>query len=309
MTTSADRVIIEVGLNENQSRLQNRHVPYSPPEIADAARSCYDAGASIVHYHGRQGEAGEPALSDPKLNTETQRRITETTPLIAYPSYGSEVRVLDYYDIGTPAPERYQHFALGIEAGVRFEIIPVDLGSVDINARWDSVQQKLVPSSGLLMNTGRDHQWILEFCRRHALKPHFTVFDTAHIQNLLNILHWKWVDDPPFVVKFFLAGANANPRMLLFYLERLRESLSGVELLWMPLVYGADQFPLCMLSLSLGGHVRIGIGDYPYSERGGPTNAELVQQVVTLARASGREPATPDQARQQMGLAEREGRA
>ena len=53
MTSSTDRVIIEVGLNENQSRLQNRHVPYSPSEIADAARSCYDAGASIVHYHGQ----------------------------------------------------------------------------------------------------------------------------------------------------------------------------------------------------------------------------------------------------------------
>ncbi len=116
MATSSDKVIIEVGLNENQSRHRNRHVPYSPAEIADVAQRCYDAGASIVHYHGRHGEAGEPALSDPKLNVEAQRRITETTPLIAYPSYGSEVRVLDYYDIGTPAPERYRHFTeLGIE--------------------------------------------------------------------------------------------------------------------------------------------------------------------------------------------------
>jgi uncharacterized protein (DUF849 family) len=299
---STDPVIIEVGLNENRTRSENRHVPYSPAEIAEAAKSCSDAGASIVHYHGRVGEAGEPALSDPEPNVEAQRRITESTPLLAYPSYGSEVRVLDYYDVGTPAAERYGHIVEGVEAGVRFEIAPVDLGAFDVNARWDADARQLVPSSGLLMNTGRDHQWMLEFCRRHRLKPHYTVFDTAHFQNLANLLHWGWLGDPPTVVKLFLAGANATARTLLFFLERLKDCLPNRDLLWMPLVYGADQLPLCTLSLCLGGHVRVGIGDHAYRESGEPSNAEIVERVVTVARALGREPATPEEARGLMGL-------
>ena len=70
----------------------------------------------------------------------------------------------------------------------------------------------------------------------------------------------------------------------------------------MPLVHGADQFPLCTLSLSLGGHVRVGIGDHAYRERGEPTNEVLVEQVVAVTRALGREPATPEEARHRMGL-------
>lgn len=305
---AADGVVIEVGLNENRTRAENRHVPYTPEEIAAAARSCLDAGASIVHFHGRRGPEARPALSDPGPNLEAQRRITETTPLIAYPSYGSEVRVLDYYDIGTPAPERYAHYVAGVRAGVRFEVAPVDLGVLDVNARFDPAQG-LVPSTGLLMNTGVDQHWILDFCTANGLKPHFTVFDTAHLQNLLNLSLWQRLGEPPTVVKIFLAGANANPRTLLFFRDRLHELLADRDLLWLPLVYGTNQLPLCTLSLSLGGHARIGIGDHPYRERGEPSSAELVEQVVTIARALGREPLGPEQTRERMGLAPLSARA
>jgi len=52
----------------------------------------------------------------------------------------------------------------------------------------------------------------------------------------------------------------------------------------------------------LGGHVAIGIGDYPYPELGLPTNAQLVQHVADLARSLGREVATADEARQMLGI-------
>jgi len=298
---SSDGVVIEVGLNENRTRAENRHIPITPEDLAQAARDCADAGASIVHFHGRAGPDGTPALSDPGPNVAALRRITESTPLITYPSYGSEVRVLDYYDIGTPAPERYAHITAAVKAGVRVEVAPVDLGSFDVNARYEP-GKGLVPSTGMLMNSGRDQQWMLDFCAAHHIKPLFTLFDTAHLMNLLNISLWQRLGEPPTFVKLFLAGFNANPRTLLFFYDRLREILPNTDLLWMPLVYGVDQFPLCTLSLSLGGHVRVGIGDHPYRERGMPTGATLVEQIVRVARAMGREPLSPAEARQRIGL-------
>jgi hypothetical protein len=131
-------VIIEVGLNENQTRAANRHVPYSAEQLAADARRCADAGAAIVHYHARRGPDGEPALSDPELNGAAQRAIGKASAVIAYPSYGEEVRVLEHYSIGTPAPERYRHLRAGVAAGVPFEIAPVDLGALDTNAVWDA---------------------------------------------------------------------------------------------------------------------------------------------------------------------------
>jgi len=296
----SDKVLIEVGLNENQDRRANRHVPYTAAELAAEAKRCCDAGASIVHYHGRRGAAGDPALSDPSITLAAQRAITETTPVVAYPSYGSEIRVLDYYDLGTPAPERYQHIVELAANGVRLEVVPVDLGAFDSNARWDA--GRLVPSTGLLMNTGTDQQWILAFCRRYGLQPHFTAFDTQHLVNLRNLIAWGWTGSAPLMVKLFLAGASATPAMLLFQRDRMHELFPDAELLWMPLVYGSDQFPLSALALALGGHVRIGIGDHHYRERGEPTNAELVERIVIVARAIGRDPAGPDDARALMGL-------
>jgi uncharacterized protein (DUF849 family) len=52
----ADKVIIEVGINEGQLRSANPNVPYSPEEIAADGRRCLDAGASVIHYHGRDAQ-------------------------------------------------------------------------------------------------------------------------------------------------------------------------------------------------------------------------------------------------------------
>lgn len=302
---TGDRVVVEVGLNENQDRRANPHVPYTAEELAAEARRCFDAGASVVHYHGRDPVTGEPRLSDPALHVAAQRAITRAAPVLAYPSYGGEVRVLDYYDIGLPAPERYRHIEAIAAAGVRLEIAPVDLGALDANARWDPATRSLVPSTGLLLNTGEDQRWMLNFCRRRRLRPHFTVFELSHVENLGRLIDWGLAGEPPHVVKLFLAGPAATPATLLFLRDRLLERLGQAASAWLPLVYGTDQLPLCTLAASLGGHVRVGIGDYAYPERGAPTNAALVEAAVEVCRALGREPAGPAEAHAAMGIENR----
>jgi len=103
----------------------------------------------------------------------------------------------------------------------------------------------------------------------------------------------------PLVLKLFLTEHEFVSKTLLFSIERLRDLGLG-STSWMPLVYGCDQFPLAAASLAMGGHVRVGIGDYAYRELGCPSNASLVERAVAMARAVGREPASPDEARQLM---------
>jgi hypothetical protein len=70
--------------------------------IAADARRCYDAGAAVIHYHGR-GPNGEPLSEDAATNIATQRKIRAETPLVAYPTYGNQRAVLGgYYSIGGP---------------------------------------------------------------------------------------------------------------------------------------------------------------------------------------------------------------
>lgn|GEM_PF-502957 len=297
-----DKVIIEVGLNENQPRSANPHIAYSPEELARDALACSSAGAAVVHYHGRDPVTGAAKNSDPALTSQAQRLIAARTPLVAYPTYASERRVLDHYDIGEPAKERYRHIVEGVESGVPFELAPVDLGAADANARRNTQTGGWTPSTGLLMNTGEDHRWLTSFCRRHNLKMSFGAFDTGHLRNLRNLADMAWAGAPPFVVKFFLRPMDATPQTLFFYRDRLAELFHNEALVWSPLTYGGNQFPLNLQALTLGGHIRIGIGDYHYAEWGHPTNAALVERVVAMARALGREPATPDEARAIMGM-------
>ena len=56
-------------------------------------------------------------------------------------------------------------------------------------------------------------------------------------------------------------------------------------------------------AIETGGHVAVGLGDYPYTELGAPTNADVVREVARLARAMGREMATPDDTRETLGMA------
>ncbi len=58
-------------------------------------------------------------------------------------------------------------------------------------------------------------------------------------------------------------------------------------------------------AIALGGHMRIGFEDCPFLEDGtyAKTNAQLVEKAVSIARAIGREVASPDEAREIIGLA------
>jgi len=57
-------------------------------------------------------------------------------------------------------------------------------------------------------------------------------------------------------------------------------------------------------AIELGGHVRTGFEDVVYYERGrlADHNAQLIERVAGMARAAGREVATPDSARNLLGL-------
>jgi uncharacterized protein (DUF849 family) len=58
-------------------------------------------------------------------------------------------------------------------------------------------------------------------------------------------------------------------------------------------------------AISQGGHIAIGIGDYCYSELGYPTNAELISEIVKIARGIGREITTPAETREMLNVVTR----
>jgi len=223
------------------------------------------------------------------------RAIRVKTDLIAHPTFTND-----------PMPDGYRHVVEGIgEPGTRWE-----LGHGDLNA----------PSVDGL-------QWRLDFCRDHGLRVKSAIFNVGHVQLLRHVLASGWLVDDPLLLQFTMGPAGAwdlneaparrraggqpagremaasfTTPATLTSLQHLLRELDDVSIEWMPLVYLADQFQMATLAIALGGHVRVGIGDHAYPERGGPSNAALVERVVAIARAYGREPASPDEARVIFGI-------
>ncbi len=66
---------------------------------------------------------------------------------------------------------------------------------------------------------------------------------------------------------------------------------------------GPAQLNAALQSLLLGGHVRVGLEDNLYYARGElASNVQLVERIVRMIRELNMEPATPEEAREIIGL-------
>jgi uncharacterized protein (DUF849 family) len=73
---------------------------------------------------------------------------------------------------------------------------------------------------------------------------------------------------------------------------------------WTSFSIGRMQMPWAAQSVLLGGHVRVGLEDNLYLERGSlASNAQLVEKAGRLIRELGASVAEPKRARELMGLA------
>ncbi|GAA2988874.1 hypothetical protein GCM10017559_05990 [Streptosporangium longisporum] len=77
------KIIIEVRPNENTMRHENPNVPWTPREIAQDAAECREAGAALIHVHGRT-PSGAPD-SRPETHAEIVAGIRERCDLLVAP--------------------------------------------------------------------------------------------------------------------------------------------------------------------------------------------------------------------------------
>lgn len=91
---------------------------------------------------------------------------------------------------------------------------------------------------------------------------------------------------------------KGTPKNLIHMVESLPENST-----WTVSGIGTSQVQLLTMAMVMGGNVRTGIEDVLMFDKGVPaTNKMLVERVVRIANAIGREIASPDEAREYLGL-------
>ena len=270
--------------------------PNMPPiEDVDAVAGEYiravNAGASIVHHHGihyleREMQVDGRRLS--RIDFDGWRRLTEKIRAACDP--------IVQFGIASAR----------LEEKIRLMELRPEMMSYAFNVHDEYFRPDPAYPANEMYALHPRHE-LETFCRaalERGVKPEVECFYTGAFWNLEFIRSQGLLEDAVWATLFlgWQGGAWTPPThdALLYLVNHLPERVNCNVSVMDPM-----QWRLHALVIAMGGHVRVGWEDNPYLPDGtlARTNAELVEVVVKMAEAVGREVASPDEAREITGVA------
>ncbi|MCZ6633424.1 MAG: 3-keto-5-aminohexanoate cleavage protein [bacterium] len=272
----AKTIISAAVVGSGPTKEMNPAVPYTPKEIAEAAIGACKAGASIVHIHVRDPETGI-VCSRFELFKEVFERIREgCNVLINLTTSGGNIKGENIIE------ERLEPVTL------RPEICSLDVGSMNFGNRVFLNPPEWGPAAAKRM-------------REYNVKPEIEVFDAGHMRQAIKLINEGLFEDPPYIQMCMGAGwgIEATPENLMFMI-----SLLPPDIPWSVLGVGRMELPMITMAFLMGGHMRVGFEDNIYLRRGVllDSNAQMVDVAVKLVEQLQGEVATPDDAREILGI-------
>jgi 3-keto-5-aminohexanoate cleavage enzyme len=250
---------------------QTPHLATTPKALGEVARTCREAGASIIHVHCRNDDGTN--THDVGRFKQAYDAIREQSDLIVQFSTGGA--------IGMAPAERAAVLQL------RPEMATLTCGTVNFG---DDVFENSFPIM----------RGILAKMHEFGVRPELEIFDKGHLSNARRLEKEGLLTFPQHID--FVLGVPGGLDATVQNLADLVDSLPA-GCTWSVAGIGRMQLPMAMAALAMGGHVRVGLEDNIYYSKGRlATNAELVARVVRLANELGRPVATPDEARGILGL-------
>ena len=292
-----DTIIIKACLNGGRGREDNPNVPWTPEEVAEEAVRSYEAGASIVHFHARNPEGGASyetdwyAQPDGLIRSRCDLVLNHTTARRT----DVPVEAVTRYLLETPNP---------------VEMVSLNLGQ---GARWAPVGEGGGRRTTISPNSYEDIIATLDACYRRGTFPEPAVHDTGMLNNAITLMREGHIKSH----RYFLVEPGAHwgdgrqsmvgsPRNYFMLTENIREFYP--EATWLAHSSRDQTFVIAGIAIATGAHIRVGFEDSPFLPNNpSPTsNAQYVDWGVTMARHQGREPATPAQVREILGLLPRQ---
>jgi uncharacterized protein (DUF849 family) len=271
---------------------KNPAVPVTPAQIAQSSIDAAKAGAAIVHIHVRNPQTTKLSM-DGALYREVVERIRASgCDVLINLTTGPGARYVPSADDPTkPAagtnltrPDiRVRHVV-----ELRPEICSLDMGSMNMGGR-------------VFINTPEHLETMATAIRDADVLPELEVFETGHLLLAKRMIETGHIKGPGmFQICLGVAwGQPATPEAMT-YMRNLLPAGSP----WFAFGISLHQFPMVAQSVLLGGHVRVGLEDNLYLEKGklAPSNAALVEKAARIIEVLGDQVATPAEARQILGL-------
>ncbi|MBX9777196.1 MAG: 3-keto-5-aminohexanoate cleavage protein [Xanthobacteraceae bacterium] len=271
---------------------KNPAVPVTPEQIANSCVDAAKAGAAVVHIHVRDPKTTKPSM-DGALYREVVERIRSSgTDVLINLTTGPGARF--EHDPNDPTKAGPASTLRGPQDRVRHiqelrpDICSLDMGSLNMGNR-------------VFINTPAHLQTMALAIKEAGVTPELEVFETGHLLLAKKFLDAGYVKGQGmFQICLGISwGQPATPEAMM-YMRNLLPAGSP----WFAFGISLHQFPMVAQTVLLGGHVRVGLEDNLYLEKGklAPSNAALVEKAGRIIQELGDVVATPNDAREILGL-------
>jgi uncharacterized protein (DUF849 family) len=271
---------------------QTPHLPITPEQIADSALGAAEAGAAIAHIHVRDPETGKPSMELDLYREVIERIRAKNTQLILNLTTGPGGRFVPSEDdprVAGPGttllvPEkRVEHVA-----ALRPDICTLDLNTMNSGGQ-------------VVINTPGNVRRMAKVINAAGVKPEIELFDSGDIA-LMHDLVKDGTLAGPLLTSFVLGvryGFQPSPETVIY-----ARNLLPSDALFTAIGIGRSVFQSVAMSYLAGGHIRVGLEDGVYLDRGvlAPSNASMVEKARLIVENLGGQIASPREAREMIGL-------
>jgi uncharacterized protein (DUF849 family) len=268
-------------------------IPVTPTQIAAAAVEAAKAGATVVHCHVRDPITSKGSR-DPALYREVVARIRDSgvdiiVNLTAGMGGDLEIGAGETPLAFGPATDLVGPLARLVHVE---ELLP-DICTLDCGTLNFGDGDTIYVSTPAALRAGA--QRITEL----GVKAELEIFDTGHLWFANQMIKEGLLRDPLFQLCLGIPwGAPADTTTMKAMVDNLPAGAT-----WAGFGIGRMQMPMAAQAVLLGGHVRVGLEDNLWLDKGVPaSNGSLVERVIKLIECMGARPMSPAAGRAKMGL-------
>jgi 3-keto-5-aminohexanoate cleavage enzyme len=283
---AAKKVIVTVAPTSNfHGKEANPALPEQPDEIAQSVHECFNAGAALAHMHAR--DANGVQTNSAAVFRKINRAVRDKCSVIIQNSIAPAMAIGKHLNTAEQGLET-------IEANPEMCSLDMGIGVVCL----PGVEHYIAWTRSFLFRAAKMMQ-------ERGITPELEIFNNSQIDDV-KLLIEKELLKPPFSFSFVMGMNRVNQSAVSWRPQTLMDYVSQLPLssLFSTLGIGPMQHHATVQSLLLGGGVRVGFEDNIYYRRGelAKSNAQLVERIVTVIRDLGFEPASPEEAREMLGM-------
>jgi len=277
------------------------YVPITPQQIADEAVRSYEAGAAVCHIHTRDPETGMPT-SRMELYEEILEKVKSRCDVVVCITTGGGLGMT--VEQRVEPVTRFRPELASFNAGsINFALFHALEKMKEFKFEWEP-QYLAMSEDFIFPNTFKSMKEYCAIFNESGTKPEFECYDSAMINNVAFMISRGYITKPVYLqfVMGVLGGITPSSENLLFLVDYARRQIGDFE--FSVCVAGRAQFPMCTQSALIDGNVRVGLEDNLYLEAGkmAKSSGEQVEKIIRIIKELGSEPATPDEAREILGL-------